>query len=126
MSLSQSTSARSGLEHLQTVIGGGYLRDRATGMSDLVVTSRPLLTQVLSEVAPYVVFKKEHVSRALWLLPQIQPRMEPEEFLQVSRHVDDFASLNYSKSKRISAVDVEQHLLSKGLLTPVSTSSFVQ
>jgi hypothetical protein len=126
MSLSQSTSARSGLEYLQRVIGGGYLRDRATGMSDLVVTSRPLLTQVLSEVAPYVVFKREHVARALWLLPQIQPRMEPEEFLQVSRHVDDFASLNYSKSKRISAVDVEQHLLSTGLLTPVSTSSLVQ
>ena len=125
MSLSQSTSARFGLEHLQRVIGGGYLRDRATGMSDLVVTSRPLLTQVLSEVAPYVIFKKEHVARALWLRPQLRPRMEPEEFLQVSHHVDDFASLNYSKTKRISAVDVEQHLLGKGLLAPVSTSSVV-
>src|SRR5918999_3261482 len=68
LSLSQSTSARAGLEHLQNLIGGGYLRDRGTGMSDLVLTSRPLLIEVLSEVEPYVVFKKVHVRRALELL----------------------------------------------------------
>jgi hypothetical protein len=49
MSLSQSTTARHGLEFLQSVIGGGYLRDRGTGMSDLVVTSRPLLVNVLKQ-----------------------------------------------------------------------------
>ena len=123
LSLCQSTSARFGLEHLQSVVGGGYLRDRGNGMSDLVVTSRPLLTKVLSEVQPYVIFKKEHVRRALWLLPQLRPRMEPNEFLEVAKHVDGFSSLNYSKTKRITAEDVEQHLRSTGLLAPVSTSS---
>ena len=125
MSLSQSTSARFGLQHLQAVIGGGYLRDRGTGMSDLVVTSRPILIRVLSEVQPYVIFKRDHVRRALWLLPQLRPRMEPKEFLEVAKHVDGFASLNYSKTKRITAEDVEQHLRSKGLLAPVSTSSLL-
>jgi hypothetical protein len=123
LSLSQSTSARAGLEHLQTLIGGGYLRDRGTGMSDLVVTSRPLLIRILTEVEPYVIFKKVHVRRALELLAQIRPRMEAEEFLEVARQVDDFASLNYSKTKRISAANVEQHLRSTGRLVPVSTSS---
>src|SRR5579872_3138056 len=61
LSFSQSTSARAGLEYLQTIVGGGYLRDRGTGMSDLVVTSRPLLLDVFADVAPYVVFKREHV-----------------------------------------------------------------
>jgi hypothetical protein len=126
MSLSQSTSARHGLEHLQRLAGGGYLRDRGTGMSDLVITSRPLLTTILQRIQPYVVFKHEHVDRALWLLPQIRPRMEAEEFLQVARQVDAFATLNYSKSKRITAADVEQHLRSTGLLAPVTTSSPVQ
>ena len=124
ISLSQSTSARAGLEHLQRLIGGGYLRDRGTGMSDLVVTSRPLLIEILSEVEPYVIFKKRHVRRALELLAQIRPRMEAEEFLEVAKKVDDFASLNYSKTKRITAADVEQHLRSKGWLAPVSTSLF--
>ena len=125
LSLSQSTSARHGLEHLQRVIGGGYLRDRGTGMSDLVVTSRPLLVETLQAVAPYVIFKQEHVRRALWLLPQLGPRLDAQEFLRMAREVDIFAALNYSKTKRISAVDVEQHLRSKGMMAPVTTSSIL-
>jgi LAGLIDADG DNA endonuclease family protein len=123
ISFSQCTSARAGLEHLRVMAGGGgYLRDRGTGMSDLVITSRPLLTDLLNEMEPYVVFKRIHVREALRLLPQIRPRLRAEEFLQVARQVDAFSTLNYSKTKRISAVDVEQHLRSKGLLAPVTTS----
>ena len=92
-------------------------------MSDLVITSRPLLSELLVLVEPYVIFKKEHVRQALWLLPQIQPRMGTEEFVKVARAVDGFSSLNYSKTKRISAADVEEHLRSKGMLAPVTTSS---
>jgi hypothetical protein len=124
MSLSQSTSARKGLEYLQDLIGGGYLRDRGTGMSDLVVTSRPLLMELFVRIEPHVIFKKEHVQEALKLLPQIRPRMSPKEFLEVAQQVDAFSSLNYSKTKRISAADVELHLRSKGWLDPVSTSLF--
>ena len=90
MSLSQSTSARQGLEYLQSLVGGGYLRDRQTGMSDLVITSRPLLSHILNAVEPYVVFKREHVDRALWLLPQIKPRVEAK-FLRLAREVDAFS-----------------------------------
>ncbi len=59
-------------------------------MSDLVITSRPLLKTIFQEVEPYVIFKREHVRRALWLLPQIRPRMEPEEFLMVAKAADAF------------------------------------
>ena len=92
-------------------------------MSDLVITSRPLVTNLLSQMEPYVVFKREHVRRALWLLPQIRRNLTAEEFLRVARAVDEFSSLNYSKTKRISAEDVERHLRSKGSLAPVSTFS---
>ena len=98
--------------------GGGYLRDRGTGMSDLVITSRPLLLQILQEVEPYVIFKREHVGRALSILPQLERVKDPEVFLHLARQVDAFATLNYSKTKRISAVDVERHLRSKGVLCP--------
>jgi LAGLIDADG endonuclease len=121
VSLTQSTSARSGLEHLQRQIGGGYLRDRGTGISDLVVTSRPLLITILEGVQPYVIFKREQVRRALDLLPRIVARMGPHQFLQLAHEVDAFATLNYSKKKHISAVDVEQHLRSTGRLAPVTT-----
>ena len=106
--------------------GAGYLRDRGTGMSDLVITSRPLLVEVLRAVEPYVIFKREHVRRALQLLERIRSGMDPHAFLQVARDVDDFATLNYSKTKRIFAADVEQHLRSMGVLAPVTTSSLAQ
>jgi LAGLIDADG endonuclease len=122
LSLSQSTTARSGLERLQRLIGGGYLRDRGTGMSDLVVTSRPLLIELLRAVEPYVIFKQAHVRRALWLLPQLGPRLNAQDLLRLAHEVDAFAALNYSKTKRISAVDVERHLRSMGMLAPVTTS----
>jgi hypothetical protein len=122
-SLSQSTSARSGLEEVRTLIGGGYLRDRGTGMSDLVVTSRPLLSELLQRIEPFVIFKRQHVRRALWLLPQIRPRQSVGEFLRVAHLVDGFAALNHSKRKRISAADVERHLRGMGVLAPVTTPS---
>jgi len=118
ISFSQSTSARSGLELLFELVGCGYLRDRGTGMSDLVITSRPRLAELLSAIEPYVIFKKEHVRRAIGLLPKLDGVRDPNLFLQLAHEVDDFAALNYSKTKRISAVDVEQHLRSKGVLCP--------
>ena len=56
--------------------------------------------------------------RALELVPRIQPRITAEAFLQPAYEVDAFSALNYSKRKRISAADVEQHLRSKGVLCP--------
>jgi hypothetical protein len=119
ISFSQSTSARYGLERILAVPGGGgYMRDRGTGMSDLVITSRPTLLRILQEVEPYVIFKREHVGRALSILPQLDRVRDPEVFLHLARQVDAFATLNYSKTKRISAVDVERHLRSTGVLCP--------
>ena len=118
VSFSQSTSARAGLEIIRSLVGGGYLRDRGTGMSDLVITSRPLLFELLTDVEPYVIFKREHVRRALALLPQLNKLKDGVEFLRLARKVDNFATLNYSKTKRISAADVEQHLRGMGVLCP--------
>src|ERR1700691_689528 len=78
VSFSQCTSARLGLEQLQVVVGGGYLRDRGTGMSDLVLTSRPLVQKLLTAVEPYVIFKRVHVREALLLLPQLDRVRDPE------------------------------------------------
>lgn len=119
ISFSQSTSARHGLERIQSMLGGGgYLRDRGTGMSDLVITSRPTVAEILQDVEPYVIFKKTHVRRALELLPLLRGVKDPEVLLHLAHQVDAFATLNYSKTKRISAVDVEQHLRSMGVLCP--------
>jgi hypothetical protein len=126
LSLTQNTPDRRGLEQLRELIGSGYLRDRGTGISDLVVTSRPALLRILRAVEPFVIFKQLHVREALRLLPQIRPRMDVQEFMRVVRETDAFSALNHSKSKRITAADVEQHLRGMGLLAPVTTSSLAR
>ena len=118
IAFSQRTTARAGLESLWPLVGSGYLRDRGTGMSDLVITSRPVLLTLLSAVQPYVIFKREHVRRALSLILRLDGIRDGQEFLQLAREVDVFSTLNYSKTKRISAVDVERHLRSTGVLCP--------
>ncbi len=119
ISFSQTTGARHGLEQIQSMLGGvGYIRDRGTGMSDLVITSRPIVVEILQEIEPYVIFKETHVREALSILPLLGGVKDPEVFLHLARKVDAFSTLNYSKTKRISAVDVEQHLRSKGVLCP--------
>ncbi|MHB1511086.1 MAG: LAGLIDADG family homing endonuclease [Acidimicrobiales bacterium] len=123
VSFSQSTGSRQGLEVLRLMVGGGYVRDRGTGMSDLVVTSRPLIAELLSAVRPYVIFKRERVERAIELLPKLERIKDPSSFLRLAGEVDAFVTLNYSKRKRICAADVEQHLRSMGVLAPVTTSS---
>jgi hypothetical protein len=119
ISFSQATSARHGLERIQSMLGGvGYIRDRGTGMSDLVISSRHAVISLLQEVEPYVIFKETHVRKALELLPLLQGVKDPEFLLHLAHQVDAFATLNYSKTKRISAADVEQHLRSMGVLCP--------
>jgi hypothetical protein len=62
------------------------------------------------------------VRRAVALLPRLDRIKDPGEFLQLARQVDEFATLNYSKTKRIFAVDVEQYLRSMGVLCPCNDS----
>jgi hypothetical protein len=126
VSFSQATSARHGLVVLQALLSGGYVRDRGSGMSDLVITSRPLITDILVSVSPFVIFKRDHVRRALELLPRIRRGITPSEFIELAKDVDAFSTLNYSKRKRITAADVEQYLRSKGCCAPVTTSLFAQ
>jgi len=123
LSLSQSTPDRNGLEKIQTLIGAGYLRDRGTGMSDLVITSRPILIEVLTAVEPYVIFKRRQVQEALRILRRIRRGLSQDEFLEIAREVDAFSALNHSKTKRIFTADVERHLQGMGLLVPVTTPS---
>ena len=119
VSFSQSTLAKWVLEEIQELVdGAGYLRDRRTGMSDLVITSRPALMSLLEAIRPCVRVKRERVRLALDLLPRLDQVKEPDAFLQLARMVDAFATLNYSKSKRIFAADVERHLRSMGVLCP--------
>jgi hypothetical protein len=120
----QSTRHRAGLQWLKQQLGCGYIRDRAGSMSDYTIVGWSAVKRVLELVHPYIVFKREQVDRALELMSRLDHTRSPEEFLEAAELVDAFATLNYSKRKRLDAHCVAHFLSSKGLLVPVTTEAF--
>jgi hypothetical protein len=92
-------------------------------MSDYTIVGWHPVRRVLEYVQPVVVFKREQVNRALSLLEALERTRTPNEFLDIAKLVDAFATLNYSKRKSIDATCVETFLSSKGLLVPVTTEA---
>jgi hypothetical protein len=119
----QHTRGRRGLEWLRQQLGCGYIRNRAGQMSDYTVVGYNGVRRVLELVRPFSVFKREQVERALEMLQLLESRPTPDGFLAAAKQVDAFATLNYSKNKRLDATSVERLLRSKGLLVPVTTEA---
>jgi LAGLIDADG endonuclease len=119
----QSTRGKAGLEWLKEQLGCGYIRDRAGSMSDYTIVGWSSVKRVLELVQPFTIFKREQVNRALALMSRLGGRLSPEEFLEIAKLVDVFATLNYSKKKHIDAACVESFLNGKGLLVPVTTEA---
>ena len=63
-------------------LGQTFARALAKAGADLVITSRPLVAEVLRAVEPYVVFKRQHVKVALRMLSEIQPPATPEDSIR--------------------------------------------
>jgi hypothetical protein len=81
-------------------------------------------SRTLSAVATCVIEGPASVTSSSQAGPsclKCSPRMSPTEFLRLAHEVDAFATLNHSKTKRISAADVEQHLRGMGSPVPVTT-----
>jgi LAGLIDADG endonuclease len=119
----QHTRGKAGLEWLKQQLGCGYIRDRAGAMSDYTIVGWSAVKRVLELVQPFVVFKREHVDRALDIMSRFDGALSPQEFLEFAKLVDAFATLNYSKRKLIDAACVEEFLNGKGLLVPVTTEA---
>ena len=116
----QATSAEAGLLEIQQKVGG-RLRRRGE-MSDVTITKRPVIRSLLCDVQPYVIFKRSQVREGLKLLDRLPPPRDPIGFLETCEAVDGFASLNFSKSRTVTARTVWESFESMGLLAPVTTS----
>ena len=115
----QSTSAAAGLLEIQRRTGG-RMRERGT-MSDLTITQRSTIRSVLLDMRPYVIFKRAQVDSGLELLDHLPPPRDPRGFLKVCVTIDEFASLNFSKSRTNTSETMREHFESMGLLVPVTT-----
>ena len=116
----QATSCEAGLKVIRHRLNAGRLR-RRSGMSDLTITHRPTIRTVLERMEPYVIFKKRQVEEGLTLLDRLPPPRTRSGFLQVCEAIDAFASLNFSKSRKVTSATVREAWESKGFGVPVTT-----
>ena len=99
VSFHQHRTGRKGLEWIKSQLKAGYIRDRAGDMSDYIITSRPIIRDLLNAIAPYAVFKKQQVKQALEILDAIDQIGSKESFLAAAQKAESFSILNRSKKR---------------------------
>ena len=99
----------------------GYIRRRKTGISDYTIVEPKEVRRILELLQPYVRLKREHVSLGLEILSKLPLAADATRLIALSRMVDRFRELNYSKKRTVTSEMVEAHLKSRGYHAPVET-----
>jgi hypothetical protein len=102
---------------LKEQLVSGSLRRRRTGISDYTIVEAREVVRLLTALQPYVRLKQEHVRLGLEILEELPAAAaDPHRFLALSRRVDQFRDLNYSKKRTVTFATVREHLRVLGLL----------
>jgi hypothetical protein len=91
------------LEKLKNIIGVGYIRDRA-GVSDYIVTEPKNVYTFLKLIQPYLRIKQKQASLVMTIIEQLSLAKDSQsKFIELAHMVDHVASLNNSKSRKVTA-----------------------
>lgn len=115
----QKTGSDYFLEWLKKSLNFGYIRQRNDDMSEYTIVGVNAVSSVLKLLKPYLRLKKRQVSLALKVLSKMPGKgnkITPKELLKLSKLVDGFADLNYSKKRTNTSEKVEEFLRSNNLL----------
>ena len=116
----QDIRNRSFLEWLKKKFGYvGYVRNRNDGMSEYTIVGVKAVTNTLKLFKSHLRLKKKQANLALKVLKQMPERdckLTSKKLLRLSKLVDGFSKLNYSKRRTNTSAKVEEFLKSKNLL----------
>jgi len=117
----QKTINKDFLFWLKSKLEIGYIRDRNDGMSEYTIVGVKNAIRILNQFLPFLRLKKKQAKLALFVLkrmPESGRQMTAKLLYRLSKEVDKFASLNYSKKRTNTSVQVKKALLEKNLLIP--------
>ncbi len=101
------------LEWIKERLGNvGYIRIRKDAMAEYTIVGLSQVIQILTLLRPYVRLKKKHIDVAFKiasLLPSYK-RLDSNLLLKVSKYVDLFGILNYSKKRRNTSEQLRNFL----------------
>ena len=109
----QKTENAEILQWLKNYFTSGSIRHRKTGISDYTVVESNEVEKILSLLQPYIKLKKRQIELGLTILQKLKTKQSPKEFLEVSKFVDEFGKMNYSKKRTITSKVVEDYFKSK-------------
>ena len=115
----QDIRNRKFLEWLKSKLKFGYIRNRNDGMSEYTIVGVLSVSQILKLFKPYLRLKKKQVDlaqRVLKEMPGKGNKLTPKKLLRLSKLVDGFSYLNYSKKRTNTSAKVEEFLKSHQLL----------
>lgn len=106
------------LNKLNKIINLGYIRHRNDGIHELIIGDVDSLKSLVKALVPYLILKKKQALLMLKVLKLKQKVRSADDFIKLSKLIDEFANLNYSKKRIINSLEVERTLRKEGLLTP--------
>jgi hypothetical protein len=122
----QKSKNRNFLSSLKDKLQAGYLRDRKDGMTEYTLVGKIPVAIVLSKLLPFLKLKKTHAELTLAVIRQLPEKgraMDAETLYRLSKEVDKFLYLNYSKKRKNTSQKVKEFLEAHHLLNPVETDS---
>ena len=103
------------LEWLKEIFKVGYIRYRNDGMAEYTIVGVNAVKNILEFLSPYLKLKQKQSEVALSVLnrmPGYGRKMSVKLLLKLSKEVDKFSFLNYSKKRTNTSEKVYKYLLS--------------
>lgn len=116
----QKTKYKDFLVWLKGQLKFGYIRERKDDISEYTIVGHNEVESVLNFLQPYIRLKQKQAKLALEIIKEIKTikSFSAGILLKMSKKVDQFADLNYSKKRTNTSQKVENYLKAKKLLSP--------
>ena len=114
----QSEKEKKFLFWLKRTINRGYIRDRSDGVIEYILGDTKSIEELLNEILPYLKLKKKQAKLMLKVLCLRKNIRNAKEFLKLSKEIDKFQELNYSKKRTQNSLAVKKTLIKNKLLAP--------
>ena len=114
----QSKKEKSYMKWLKNLIGRGYTRERNDGMIEYMIGDIKSIKELLENLLPYLKLKRRQAELMLEVLKSKQEINDGKDFLKLSRKIDEFEKINYSKKRTQNSLEVEKVLKKEKLLAP--------
>ena len=114
----QSRKENSHLQWLQRTISRGHVRERNDGIIEYTISDIESLKELIKNLLPYLKLKRRQAKLMLEILEIKAKVRDARDFLNLTRKVDLFQQLNYSKKRIQNSAEVEKTLRKEKLLAP--------